>query len=105
MKQKAKQQHPIVRETGEFKGSRKRWWLQAKQERSYASEDQRPEFQRYQFDAELGGRPRFEESPPSPKAYAFAYGDSSLDRHVEKILEGIHEEITACGFVDRTSVL
>ncbi len=84
---KAKQQH-LIRQEGQYAGSRKRWWLVKQVEPSC---DEAIALQRYQFDPKMGGRPRFDEAPPSPRAYAEQYGDSSLDYHVEKLLRGVHE--------------
>lgn len=82
----------VIRE-GQYSGSRKRWW-RIKQETPGIEEP--PAFQRYQFDSKMGGRPRFDEAPPSPRAYAERYGDTSLEWHVEKVLRGIHGLISTC---------
>ncbi len=86
MNQKAPKKNQI--QVGQFAGSRKRWWMIKQVEPS--CEDPIA-LQRYQFDPKMGGRPRFEETPPSPRAYVEQYGDNSLDYHVEKLLRGIHE--------------
>lgn len=44
-------------------------------------------FQAYQFDDSLGTRTR-RDFTLSPVAYAVAYGDRSMDRHVEILLTG-----------------
>jgi len=78
----------LNKRTGQYSGSRKRWW-QTKLET--VSVDDPPSVQRYQFDPNMGGRPRFEQTPPSPAAFAQQYGDNTLGWHVEKLLRGLHE--------------
>lgn len=68
-----------------FPGSRKRWWNS-----KVLEESEPPSFQSWQHDHSL--EPRVSEVAISPVALAKIYGDNSLGRHIEKLLEGIHRD-------------
>lgn len=44
-------------------------------------------FQKYAHDARLGNRVRFVDITPSPAAYHLVYGNKTLSRHIEKLVE------------------
>ncbi len=71
-------------ESKQFPKSKARWWNDKSLESS-----EPPSFQRWQHDRSLDKR--FSEVVISGRAMAALYGDNSLGRHVEKLLDGIHE--------------
>ncbi len=74
--------------TGPFAGSKQQFW---KKPRVEAEADLR--FQPYQFERSMGKLKSFDETL-SGAAMGLLYGDQSLGRHVEQLIEGIHEALT-----------
>ncbi len=70
----------------QFPNSKPRWWNSKSLEQS-----EPPSFQPWQHDPSLGRS--WPELVISPGAMAEIYGDNSLERHVEKLLGGIHEKV------------
>lgn len=89
MKTKAKQAKQAKQQQKRqkaFPESQVRWWNGPEPGHE---QSEPPTFQRWQHDATMDKR--VSEIAVSGDALARIYGDNSLGRHVEKLLEGIHE--------------